>query len=143
MKTIALRFSNSFAPECGTILAHQELIDQYGYVWYGKLGSRVSLSIAETIMKNDAPRILLIHSGAAQRYWAAIDKIAYDTPVLDEIPAYYRERAAEFKTWFRVRSFTLAPKDVLSHCFVSSSGTPLSRASRHSMSPYFIIETEL
>ena len=141
MKTIALRFSNSFAPECGTIQAHQALIEQNGFVWYGKLGTKVSSGIANIILKNDNSRILLIHSGATQRYWAYIDKIVFSTPPLQEIPEYYRDRAAEFKTWFRVRSFELAPKDILSYCVVSSSGTLLSKASRHSMSPYFIIET--
>lgn len=142
MKTIALRFSNSFAPECGTIQSHQNLIHLNGYVWYGKLGAKVSTGIAETILKNDIPQILLIHSGSSQRYWATIDKIEYLIPPLQEIPEYYRDRATEFKTWFRVLSFTVAPKDILSHCFVASSGVSLSRASRHSMSPYFIIETE-
>lgn len=142
MKTIALRFSNSFAPECGTIQSHQTLINQNGYVWYGKLGSRISPSTTEMILKNSNPCILLIHSGASQRYWAIIDKIEYTIPSLQEIPEYYRNRAVEFKTWFRVKSFTLAPKDILSHCFVSSSGTSLSQASKHSMSPYFIIETD-
>ena len=142
MKTIALRFSNSFAPECGTIQSHQALIEEKGYVWYGKLGTKVSTGIADTILKNDNPRILLIHSGATQRYWAFIDKIEYSIPLLQEIPEYYRDRAAEFKTWFRVRSFILAPKDILSHCIVASSGVSLSQASRHSMSPYFIIETD-
>ena len=38
MKTIALRFGETFSPEGGTIKAHQEVIDSCGYVWYGKLG---------------------------------------------------------------------------------------------------------
>ena len=42
MKTIALRFSNNFAPEAGTIAEHQKIIDEIGYVWYGKLGTTVS-----------------------------------------------------------------------------------------------------
>ena len=142
MKTIALRFSNSFAPECGTIHSHQALIEQNGYVWYGKLGAKVSPGTVDTILKNDNPQILLIHSGGAQRYWALIDKIEYSTPPLLEIPEYYRDRATEFKTWFRVRSLILAPKDILSHCVVASSGVSLSHASRYSMSPYFIIETD-
>lgn len=36
MKTVALRFSNKFAPICGTIEAHEELIKKRGYAWYGK-----------------------------------------------------------------------------------------------------------
>ena len=37
MKTIALRFGEHFSPACGTIAAHQEIIDKSGYVWYGKM----------------------------------------------------------------------------------------------------------
>lgn len=142
MKTIALRFSNSFAPESGTIQAHQDLINEYGHVWYGKLGNCISRTVAEGIMKNEIPQILLIHSGTAKRYWAKVDKIQYDIPLLNEIPEYYRDRAKEFKTWFRVVQFQIAPGDILSHCIVLSSGHTLSQASRHSMSPYFIIKTD-
>lgn len=45
MKTVALRFANKFAPECGTIEAHNELIKQNGYVWYGKLGNKIAGSM--------------------------------------------------------------------------------------------------
>ena len=44
-KTIALRFSDNFAPEIGTIAAHNTMIGLNGYVWYGKLGSRVSKKV--------------------------------------------------------------------------------------------------
>ena len=40
MRTIALRFSNSFAPECGTIKAHEELISLNGFVWLESLEAR-------------------------------------------------------------------------------------------------------
>ena len=33
MKTIALRFGEQFAPECGTIAAHQQLISEKEFVW--------------------------------------------------------------------------------------------------------------
>lgn len=33
MKTIALRFGENIAPECGTIEAHKQLISQYDKVW--------------------------------------------------------------------------------------------------------------
>ena len=140
MRTIALRFSNNFAPDIGTIRAHEELINETGFVWYGKLGSKIAVKVATDIMKNEFPRILLIHSGAAARYWAYIDKTQNEVPERDGIPEYYRNRADDFKSWFRVVRFEEAPKDILSNCFVASSHAPLSYASRHSMSPYFIID---
>ena len=140
MRTIALRFSNNFAPESGTIAEHQKLIDELGYVWYGKLGSKVSLSVISQILDNQKPRVLLIHSGATRRYWAYIDAIQKDTPDPAAIPEYYRDNAHLFKTWFHVIRIEDAAKDVLSKCTVVSSGASLSQASRHSMSPYFIID---
>ncbi len=139
MRTIALRFSNNFAPAEGTIRAHEAMITENGYVWYGKLGSKVSAKVKDEILSGADPMILLIHSGSFDRYWAHIDKIQNETPSAYEIPAYYSNRAGDFATWFRVRRFEEAPRNILSQCFVASSGASLSTASRHSMNPYFII----
>lgn len=140
MKTIALRFGEHFAPECGTIVAHQEIIDKMGYVWYGKMGAAVSTKMANEIMENESPMILLIRSGKTERYWAKIEKIQYDVPERDGIPEYYRDTAPTFKTWFKIVEFEIAPKDIMSQCFVASSGNSLGDVSKHSMSPYFIID---
>ena len=141
MKTIALRFSNNFAPETGTIAEHQKIINDIGYVWYGKLGNAVSSTVKAQILKNEEPKILLIHSGSTGRYWAYIDCIQREIPDLSAIPAYYREMANKFHSWFRIIRFEDAPQNILSQCTVASSGKVLSQASRHSMSPYYIIET--
>ena len=142
MRTIALRFSNNFAPEAGTIAEHQKILAELGYVWYGKLGATVSSVVTNHILDNEDPKILLIHSGSTGRYWAYIDAIQRETPETSAIPAYYREMADKFNTWFRVTRFDDAPKNILSQCTVASSGASLSQASRHSMSPYFIIDYE-
>lgn len=140
MKTIALRFADRFAPEEGTIKAHQRVIDTYGFVWYGKMGNAVSETILKALIENDEPRILLIHSGKLDRYWAYIDAAQKEQPEKLYIPEYYRESAANFKSWFRVTRFESAPSNILSQCIVPSSGNTLSYTSRHSMSPYYIIE---
>lgn len=139
MKTVALRFAENFAPNGGTIAAHQQVIDDLGYVWYGKLGSPVSQAVANELLSNSDPRILLIHSGGQERYWAHIDAIQRSQPEVAEIPAYYRDIADKFKCWFRILSFERAANSVMSNCTVVSSGKKLTEASRHSMSPYFII----
>lgn len=140
MKTIALRFGETFSPEGGTIRAHQELIDASGYVWYGKLGSPVSLVVAKDILQQEDSRVLLIHSGGPERYWLHVADIVRDVPDLDHVPSYYRNQAKDFGCWFKVVSIERADKAVMSRCVVRSSGKPLTAASRHSMSPYFIID---
>ena len=140
MKTIALRFGEHFSPDCGTIAAHQQLIDTLGYVWYGKMGSPVAARIVEELKEQPDTKILLISSGKADRYWAHVSEITKETPSLEGIPNYYRDLTEKFKTWFKVTKFDPASKDIMSKCFVTSSGNSLSEVSRHSMSPYFIID---
>ena len=76
MRTIALRFAEIFAPPEGTIGAHDEVIRRVGYVWYGKMGTPLSQKVIESIMEQESLRILLIHSGGIDRYWAYIDDIS-------------------------------------------------------------------
>ena len=140
MKSVALRFSEKFAPPEGTIAAHNALIKQSNLVWYGKLGTALSNKTVEMILDCSTPRILLIHSGKSNRYWAYIDKAQRETPILSEIPHYYRHMAGDFGFWFRVLRFEKAENDVMQKCIVSSSGEQLTYASKSSMSPYFIID---
>jgi len=142
MVTIALRFGEHFAPECGTIKAHEELIKQNGYVWYGKMGNRISAKIREQLLSAECQRILLIRSGKAERYWAHIVDIQEVQPPLTEIPEYYRGFPDKFKCWFKITEFEKADKDILNKWYVASSRNYLGEVSKHSMSPYFIITNE-
>lgn len=143
MRTIVLRFAESFAPECRTIAVHQELTKAFGHVWYGKPGNPVSLKIISEILENDDSQVQLIHRGGQERYWAHIDAIQRSQPEVAEIPACYRDIADKFKCWFRILSFERAANSVMSNCAVVSSGKKLTEASRHSMSPYLLSTTPL
>ena len=140
MDTVALRFSDSIAPTGGTIKAHEAIIKKLGYVWYGKFGSSISAKVRETILKNEKPKVLLIHSGTNSRYWAVIEDISRTAPSANEFPSYYHDKKDRCGSWLKVLRFEKAESDIMSKCFVKSSGAVLSNASRRSMSPYFIIE---
>ena len=142
MRSIALRFSENFAPTGGTIAEHQKLIDKNGYAFYGKMGSAVSKKNIDLVLSEESPKILLIHSGGTKRYWAYIDKIIDEKPALEGFPQYYHDISDKFKTWFRIIHFEDAPRNVLALCRVTSSGAILSEASKYSMSPYFVIDCE-
>jgi len=81
----------------------------------------------------------LINSGKQDRYWAHITEVSRSLPPLNEIPAYYRNISSKFACWFKVISFEKTKNEIMSQCYVASSGNTLSVASKHSMSPYFII----
>ena len=140
MKTAALRFAENFAPECGTIAAHKQVLDNLGSVWYGKLGNPMSKAVCDTILGSDDPKILLIHSGHDDRWWLHVDAISRELPPYGSYPEYYGEMAEKMGCWLHVRRFEKADSKVISRCVVASSGKPLSLASRRSMSPYFIID---
>lgn len=140
MKTISLRFGENFSPECGTIAAHQQIIDKLGFVWYGKMGGSISNKILEELTEQKNTKILLINSGRPERYWAHVSEITKERPPVEGIPEYYRNMTENFKTWFKVTSFEPTSKDIMSKCRVVSSGNTLGDVSKHSMNPYFIIE---
>ncbi len=142
MITVALRYFDKFAPEGGTIAAHQKIIDKEGFVYYGKLGTPLSNKVIDQLLGNEDKRFLLIHSGKQDRYWMHYESVTRDEVDAHYIPEYYRDRASDFKTWFKIVKIDSAPNDVMKRCFVNSSNRPLGEASKHSMSPYFIIRVD-
>lgn len=141
MKTIALRFSDNYAPREGMIFHHNKIISENGFVWYGKFGNRIAKDIIEEQLKTDDPKFLLIKSGGIDRYWVHFSKFMQDeTPKIEYIPDYYRKDVEKVGCWFMVTKFEKAENNILSKCFVLSSGDTLSNASKHSMNPYFKID---
>lgn len=142
MKTIALRFADNYAPKDGTIKLHQEIINTKGYVWYGKFGNTLSQKNIDLLMSQTEKKILLIKSGYPDRYWAYFESIVKDKPShVEAIPEYYRNNTEKIKCWFKITRFEKTNNNVMSKFIVSSSRMPLSEASKHSLNPYFIIET--
>lgn len=142
MKTIALRFSDSYAPEEGTIKLHNDIISKNGFVWYGKFGNAVSAKIKKELLENESPRFLLIKSGGLDRYWVYFNDIRNEVVDVEHIPEYYRNDSGKVKTWFKVTKIVKASNDIMSKCHIASTGQVLSLASKYSMSPYFIIKYE-
>lgn len=138
--TIALRFGDTLTAD--TIRLHNDVIETYNFVYYGKLGSRISSKAIDLVMGNKTPKILLIHSGKQDRYWAYIEEITYDIPDAKYIPSYYGDKKEKFSTWFKVVKIVDAPRDIIKHCTIKSSNRPLSEISKASMSPYFMIEVD-
>ena len=120
---------------------HQEIINDVGFVWYGKFGNTLSQKIIDELMSQSPKKILLIKSGFPERYWAYFDKIQKEKPKdLNTIPNYYRKETNKIKCWFRITRFEKTDNNIMSKFIISSSKMPLSEASKHSLNPYFIIE---
>lgn len=143
MRTIALRFADNYAPKEGTIKLHQEIINNNGYVWYGKFGNTLSQKNIDLLMSQPDRKFLLIKSGFPDRYWAYFDEIVKDKPKdINNIPEYYRNNTDKIKCWFKIRKIERTENNVMSKFIIFSSKMPLSEASIHSLNPYFVIETD-
>lgn len=142
MKTIALRFADNYAPSSGTINLHNEVIKKNGYVWYGKFGNSLSQNNIDMLLKMEEKKFLLIKSGTVERYWVYFTDIKKHIDNDSCIPEYYRNNKDRVKCWFKVIKFELADQKIMSNFVVSSSKAPLSDASKHSLNPYFVIETK-
>lgn len=140
MRTVALKFHDSFWPMRSMFDEHQSYLAANGFTWWGKTGVPISEKAASDVLANEDPRILLIHSGEEDRWWAHVDQIVYDRPSEAFIPSWYRDNPANYSCWLRITRFEPAPKDVMSWCLVASSGKPLFRASSFSRSNYFIVD---
>ena len=142
ISAIALRYSEKFAPAQGTIQAHIDVINEHGFVWYGKMGKTISDRAINALLENQKPLILLIDSGKTDRFWATITEIKKRIPEDRCYPEYYKENIDKFTVWFKIIKIRKAPNDILSNCTVASSGAVLSEASKRSMSPFFMIKVE-
>ena len=138
---IALRYSEKFAPPEGTIATHLNILKTHGFVWYGKIGKTISNKVIADLLNKGETRLLLIDSGKTDRYWADVVSIVKEKPD-GYYPDYYSRFVDDIKTWFKITGISKASNDVLSHCTVTSSGALLTTASKHSMSPFFIINVE-
>ncbi len=138
MRAIALRYGDAFAPPCGTIESHREILKKNGFVWYGKIGLGVSKKGVDAV--KESKKVLLIHSGKADRYWLDVEEISNNIPPVSDFPLYYSDKVSHIRTWLKITAINNEKNDVLSKCTLVSNNRPLSEVSKSSMSPYFIIE---
>ena len=140
MRTIALRFSDTFAPKSGTIKEHQKVISKKGFVWYGKLGNKISPKILSEILANGPVKILMIKSGSIERYWATLQEVSYEKQTVH--PEYYGQEASRMNTWLKISNFEPADSNILERCIIPSTGSKLSDIYKKSMGSYFNIIVE-
>ena len=137
MKTIALRFSDNFAPKDGTMAEHQKIISTNGYVWYGKLGNKISPKVMHEILKNGPVQIVFIKSGSSDRFLADLIDVSYERQTVH--PAYYGNDATFMKTWLKLSNIQKVDNDILDNCSIASTGKKINDILKKTMGSYFII----
>ena len=140
MKTIAIRFSDYFAPECGTIFSHEDIIKQCGYVWFGKIGhTKMSKRVINEILANGPVNILMIKTQSKTHYLAKVEAILEKCPELNRVPQYYAQKHRDCSNWFKITVFTPIAEEELKK-FFTTSGNSIFDIYKKSMGSYFVVE---
>ena len=135
---IAVKYTDRLAPSEGTVAAHAEVLNNRGYVWFGKVGRRIGADRAEVLKEQSrhGTRTFLVLVRTTQQpftfHLCEIDDILFDLP-RDELaaaPDYYARLESPPSTWFRVTRILPLDSSLASDITVTSSGAPLSSAVR-------------
>lgn len=140
MKTIVLRFSDSFAPKDGTLSEHQKMLEQHGYVWWGKRGPKISPKVINEVVKNGNGKVLLVRGGTKEKFWASVEEISDGCPQKNMVPEYYRDDVAFYGSFLKITKIEKAQDDVLDYCFVCTTGKKMSEIINKAMASYFIVD---
>ena len=140
MKTIVLRFSDSFAPKEGTLAEHQKMITSFGFVWWGKRGPRISQKVVKETISDGKGKVLLVRGGTKEKYWATVEEISDGCPQKSMVPEYYRGDIAFYGSFLKITKIERAEEDVLEHLYVCTTGARMSDIINRAMASYFIVE---
>ncbi|AUD63490.1 hypothetical protein BK010_07725 [Tenericutes bacterium MO-XQ] len=132
-----IRFSDKH--EYKTIQEHLNILDDIGYVWYGKIGRTPSKEYFDTRLSQGTVIVLLVQPG---RYF--ISKcVDYSTSTPDDntYPKYYKSTefsSYSFNSWYKLTEIIeVKNSDVLENVIIISSGNYLRSSLQGSISPMF------
>ena len=127
--------------EIDFLTVHQLLIDEYGFVWFGKKGNRgLSQNLYNCIKQH---KVLLIRDSKINNYktyLCTVQEISSHKPTIS-IPMYYHQFNDLIIPWFKVTNIKEIDKHLIEEKFSAvSSDIPLKRTLSKSMCPFFYIK---
>lgn len=137
-KLLVLRYGKQIVENC--IELHQEVIDEKGYCWFGKLGTVPSKKSIDAVLDEEKPSIILYARGSA--FLCEISEVGYEKPN-EGYPVYYKKELFDklsFPTiYFKLVSMESLNVNELDKFTVISSGNSAINTLLHSMSSFLFI----
>lgn len=132
---IVLRYSNGIY-DC--IQQHKNVLSQYGYCWFGKIGMAPSAQNIRSILDPDRMLAVLYCQGDA--FLCSVLDLSENRPS-EGYPHYYESfmynRAIFPKMYFKLGSIEKLDKDVFAKCIAFKSRKPLYDTVSRSMASFF------
>lgn len=136
-KILVIRYGTNIITDC--IEKHMEIESQYGYCWFGKLGTAPSQKVIQSVLSEECPKIILYSKG--QAYMASVIEIVKDKP-LEAYPNYYNEYLFDKmlfpSIYFKLMQIQKMNISELEEYYVLSSGNKLPITLNNSMSSFFL-----
>jgi len=146
---VVMRFADSLCSGVDTIREHQQVVDQKGSVWLGKIGrplAQHNLDILNgQIQCRTRTLLFLVQKRGREYIWtkAVLSEVSRSVPALARtlIPAYYQELGITklVSTWFKVESLRKATRAEILNLQVVSSGRQIGDSLASSMAAIFMV----
>lgn len=133
---ICIRYADLKSIDCA--YEHKAVIEEKGYVWFGKIGSKPRRDILDKILEEKISYIIL--KSKNECYICTFDKYVEKIPEDKNYPNYYEKsfELENFTIWFRLTSMVkVEDKNILSNIVVKSSRNKLINACNSSMASHF------
>ena len=138
-KFLVVRFGNNIVEDC--VNKHQDVIEQKGYCWFGKIGVVPSKKVLQSVFEEEFPTLVLYTRNKA--YICELLDTTEDKPV-EGYPNYYEEELFNTgrnpKIYFKLKSMQMWELSELNKCVVCSSRNNLMQTLNKSMSSSFFAE---
>ena len=146
---LVIRFSDTLFDVGDVISNHNDVVDQHGAVWFGKLGGTLSLSRIEWLNKQIAQNIPTFgyfikgNRRKSTPYKANILSISRDFPKKEKalIPPYYaKKKLIKFmNAWVKIEHIEQVEMSDLKNLKTINSIFPLEETLSRSQSGYFLV----
>ncbi len=138
-KILVLRYGVNIIEGC--IEKHKEVIEKYGYCWFGKIGRSPSEKVLKDVLA-EAPGTVILYSRAGA-YICQLEKISINKPQLG-YPDYYETNifntGLQLSMYFKLKNIVDMNVSDLTNYIVSSSRNNLMDTLNKSMNSFFAVE---
>lgn len=117
---------------------HKEVLDKYGYCWFGKIGSAPSIKMIEEKLNPENPLIVLYNQGKV--HLCRFSEAKIDTPECG-FPEYYKKQLFEKNNYpcmyFKLTSIEEIKPEDLKNCVNQKSRNNIMDTVSRSMASFF------
>lgn len=146
---LVVRFSDTLFGVGDVVTLHNNIVDEFGAVWFGKLGSPLSSTRVDWLniqIEKDIPTFLYLVKGNRKKSSAYRTKLLLISKELPKetalIPAYYTEKKLiEFmRVWMKIGQIAPVEMSALAKLKAVSSIYPIAETLAKSSSGYFLVQ---